>query len=100
MEQELLRIATLQIITTSTQFTHTNSSAIQTLTQILSNYIYLLATTAKENAESAGRGNVAIWDLGRAIDEFGVGRIADLKDEMEAGGREDVLGLASVIKRE
>lgn len=81
MEGELLRLATLSIVTSAAPFTHTKTLPIHTITNILSSYLSLLATAAKDNAELSGRNKVTAWDVVRSLKEFGEGDLEVLKEE-------------------
>ena len=81
MEGELLRLATLSIVTSSAPFTHTRTLPIHTITNIMSSYLSLLATAAKDNAELAGRNKVTAWDVVRSLNEFGEGDLDVLREE-------------------
>ncbi|KAM0753360.1 hypothetical protein T439DRAFT_323997 [Meredithblackwellia eburnea MCA 4105] len=92
LPSHLLHLATLHILTRSASFSHAKSLPLHVLSNLVQDYIQLLATTAKHAAESAGRHNVNIWDLASALDEFGTASLQDLKQELEnssdSGGHE------------
>lgn len=81
MEGELLRLAALSLVSSSAPFTHTRTLPIHTITNILSSYLALLATAAKDNAELAGRNQVTAWDVIRSLNEFGEGDLGELREE-------------------
>lgn len=94
----LLHLATLQLLCRAAPFTHARTLPLHTLSDLAADYIHLLATAAKSNAELAGRNQTTIWDLGRALEEFGTGTLGELRDEMEkgGGGTEEGLRLRSI----
>lgn len=59
----LLAISTLQIIANSTQFTSIKTISLQTLTQVASRYLQLLAEAARAHADHSGRNHINAWDL-------------------------------------
>ncbi|SDA02326.1 BZ3501_MvSof-1269-A2-R1_Chr12-3g03544 [Microbotryum saponariae] len=82
LPRQLLHLSTLQLVAQAApSFTHARSLPIHTLSDLLQDYLGLLASSAKARAELAGRDKVAVWDIGATIDEFGVGPIYELKDE-------------------
>jgi hypothetical protein len=85
LPSHLLHLATLQLVTRSSPFTHTRTLPLHTLSHLLQEYLSLLATAAKDAAELAGRDKVSVWDVGCALDEFGSGGLDELKDEVGKG---------------
>jgi hypothetical protein len=81
----LLQLATLQLVTRSSPFTHSRTLPLHTFSHLISDYLQLLARAAKDNAELAGRTDVSVWDVGRALDEFGTGGLSELREEMMKG---------------
>ncbi|GAA5877952.1 hypothetical protein JCM16303_002790 [Sporobolomyces ruberrimus] len=97
----LLDLSTLLLITRSSPFTHAHSSALSTLSHLLSQYIQSLATQATQYANHSGRERVSVWDLGDAIQEFGGISLKGLHDEFDKGDvgiEEDVQGLRELAK--
>lgn len=84
----LLHLSLLQLVTTRTPFSHSHTLPLHTLTHLTSAYLQLLATSAKEHAERAGRTDVSLWDLGEVIEEIG-GGVEGLREEVESGGLGD-----------
>ncbi|KAI5481099.1 Bromodomain transcription factor [Pseudohyphozyma bogoriensis] len=85
LPEHLLQLATLQLVTQAAPFTHCRTLPLHTLTDLVADYLQLLAKAAKDSAELAGRDKVSVWDLGNALGEFGVGGLADLRDELDKG---------------
>lgn len=77
----LLHLATLEMMTCSTSFTHAHAQPLDLITHLVGDYLQLLATEAKLNAERCGRNNVAVWDLEAAFDQFGID-VHDLVEEV------------------
>lgn len=73
LPEYLLQLSLLHLVTRSAPFTHTKTVPLHALSHLVDNYIHLLATTAQQAAELAGRTDVSVWDVGRALDEFGAG---------------------------
>jgi hypothetical protein len=86
LPSHFLTLSTLQLLTRSSPFTHAQSLPLHTLSDLLGSYLSLLAKTAKDNAELSGREEVGIWDIGRALEEFGIGGgVRELKEECQRG---------------
>ncbi|GAA6036246.1 hypothetical protein JCM8097_006856 [Rhodosporidiobolus ruineniae] len=69
-------------------FTHARQLPLHTLAHLFSRYLHLLASTAVDSANQAGRTQVGLWDVVDALDEFGYGDragIAELREEALAG---------------
>lgn len=81
----MLHLSTLQLVTRASPFTHSRTLPLHTLSHLIQDYLGLLAQAAKDAAEHSGRDKVSIWDVGSALDQFGAGTLADLKDEVERG---------------
>ncbi|SCV73099.1 BQ2448_7024 [Microbotryum intermedium] len=82
LPRQLLHLSTLQLVTQAApSFTHARSLPIHTLSDLLQDYLGLLASSAKARAELAGRDKVSVWDVGATMDEFDVAPIYELKDE-------------------
>jgi histone H3/H4 len=79
----VLQLATLQLITRSAPFTHVRTLPLHIFSDLLRDYLQLLAAAAKDTAEQAGRTKISVWDVGRALDEFGTSSMADLKDDLD-----------------
>lgn len=87
----LLHLSLLQLVTTRTPFSHSHALPLHTLTHLTRAYVELLATSAKEHAERAGRTDVSLWDLGEVIEEIG-GGVDGLREEVESGGLGERMG--------
>lgn len=85
LPRHLLHLSTLQLVTRASPFTHSRTLPLHTLSHLIQNYLGLLAQAAKDAAEHSGRDKISIWDVGSALEEFGAGTLADLKDEVERG---------------
>lgn len=70
----------------------TRAQPVHALAHLAHDFIRLLATAAKESAEHAGRAEVSVWDVGRAVGEFGVGGLGGLGEEWRGGERGRVEG--------
>ncbi|KAH8112115.1 hypothetical protein DFH11DRAFT_1609803 [Phellopilus nigrolimitatus] len=68
-------------------FSRASSQASHVLTDLLSRYVSLVATTCAQYAEHAGRASVSIGDAMLALDELGVS-VDELADYAEGEGRE------------
>ncbi|THH03167.1 hypothetical protein EW145_g6474 [Phellinidium pouzarii] len=68
-------------------FSRASSQASHVLTDLLSRYMSLLATTCSQYAEHAGRASVSVHDAVLALDELGVS-VDELTDYAEGEGRE------------
>ncbi|EJD04905.1 uncharacterized protein FOMMEDRAFT_166651 [Fomitiporia mediterranea MF3/22] len=71
----------------SQNFSRSSSQASHALTDLLSRYVSLLATTCARYAEHAGRASVSVPDAMLALNELGVS-VDELKDYVEGEGRE------------
>jgi len=89
LPSELLQLSTLLILSRSTQFSHSRQTPLQVLSHLVQQYIQTLATTSNHLAQQSGRSHVSIWDLGEAIEEFGVGGLNGLRDELESTKDQD-----------
>lgn len=76
-------MATLELVTRSSPFTHAKSIPLHVLSDLVGDYITLLASAAKANADLAGRHKPSVWDVGRALEEFGTASWAELSDDVE-----------------
>ena len=92
LPEYLLQLSILQLVTASAPFSHTRTAPVHALAHLAADYIHLLASTAKHAAEHAGRTHVSVWDVGRALQEFGPGSLGELTVEAEAGRRRRRLG--------
>ncbi|KAI5119342.1 hypothetical protein M0805_004019 [Coniferiporia weirii] len=79
-------------------FSRASSQASHVLTDLLSRYISLLATTCAQYAEHAGRGSVSVHDAVLAFDELGVS-VDELTDYAEGEGRELARYAGSTARR-
>ncbi|GAA6015446.1 hypothetical protein JCM10207_008597 [Rhodosporidiobolus poonsookiae] len=69
-------------------FTHARTLPLHTLTHLLTAYLHLVASTAVNSANHAGRTGVALWDVADALGQLGfAGRagIEELKEEARRG---------------
>ena len=82
LPSELLQLSTLLILSRSSQFSHTRQTPLSVLSHLVQQYIQTLATTTTRLAQQSGRNQVTVWDLGQAIQEFGVGGLQGLKLEL------------------
>ncbi|GAA5903322.1 uncharacterized protein JCM6883_002761 [Sporobolomyces salmoneus] len=97
----LLSLSVLLLVSRSTSFTHASSQSLSTLSHLLQQYLATLAETSLSHANHSGRDQVSVWDLGRAIEEFGVGGIRGLEDELlkgDEGIEEEVGGVRELAK--
>lgn len=85
LASHLLHLSVLQLVTRSSPFTHSRTLPLYTLSDLLADYLGLLAKSAKDAAELSGRDKVSVWDVGKALEEFGLGDINDMKEELESG---------------
>lgn len=68
-------------------FTRSSSTASHVLTDLLSRYLHLLATTCAQYAQHAGRSGPTVGDAVLALDELGIS-VDDLTEFYETDGRE------------
>jgi histone H3/H4 len=68
----LLLITTLRLISLapSANLTHVRSAPLRVLSEVFERYLELLARSAKERAEVAGRTSVSIYDADEVLKEF------------------------------
>ncbi|KAL8293664.1 hypothetical protein RQP46_000365 [Phenoliferia psychrophenolica] len=80
---QLLYLATVQLVTKSAPYSHSKTIPLHALSHLVADYLQLLASAAKANAERAGRDKASVWDVARALEEFGTGTLSDLRDDVE-----------------
>lgn len=80
-------------------FHRASSEATHVLTDLLSRYVTLLATTCAQYAEHAGKNHVSVRDAVMALDELGVS-FEELVDYGEVDGREMSRYAISTARRE
>lgn len=98
LPEYLLQLALVQLLTKAAPFTHTRTLPLHALSHVVSSYIQLLASTASQAAELAGRTQVGVWDVGRAIEEFGTGGLGELRSEVQQGKmREEEEGMGERV---
>lgn len=83
LPSHLLHLATLSLVTRSSPFTHARTLPLHTLSHLVADYLQLLATSAKDNAELAGRDKISVWDVAAALEEFGTGPMEELREEAQ-----------------
>ena len=95
LPSELLQLSTLLILSRSSQFSHTRQTPLSVLSHLVQQYIQTLATTSTRLAQQSARTQVSVWDLTQAIEQFGVGGLQGLKDELitTKGDQDDDQGL-------
>lgn len=79
----VLYLSTLQLVTQAAPFSHAKTIPLHALSHLVADYLQLLAGAAKASAELAGRDRASVWDVARALEEFGTGTLADLRDDVE-----------------
>lgn len=69
----LVTLATLRLLTLNpgNRFSHVRAVPLQTLSQLTERYLSLLAITAKQHAELAGRTQPNAADVVQAMEDFG-----------------------------
>lgn len=90
LPSHLLTLATLRLLTLSpgSRFSHVRQVPLTVLSELTARYLELLAVTAKQYAEQAGRTQVNARDVVDAINQFGLelGEIWEWSDERRLGG--------------
>lgn len=77
--EAILHLAALHTLSQA-GFASTSRAASVTLSGVLARYLTLVATTCSEHATLAGRSKVAAVDVVNALEDLGVGGVAELQE--------------------